>query len=485
MSFRDISLRIKITVTLVTVILLLGGVAVLQAQHDLRRILSDELTRRGSAIADDLANRSVDLLLTNDLYALHQLVNSTLTNHDDVRYVMLVDPSGRTLVHTFAEGLPRGLEAANVLPAGARRQVKPLETEEGMIQDVAAPVYGGTGVVRIGMSEAGLDAAVGSLAKRLLALVGVAVLIGIVASYGLATLLTKPIFHLVRAARTVAKGDLTWKTPVSGKDEIGQLGTAFNAMTQELGNSREELTTRNEELNRLYGELQVKDAIRRDLLKKAINAQEEERKRVSRELHDGVAQNLGAVILTLGSVLEGRAGSEPNMMTRLSWCRQLTSSSVKEIREIMMALRPSQLDDLGLIPAIRLYAENHLARQNVKAHLDAVGFSARPLPEIETALFRIVQEALNNVAKHAHARTVSISLARENGRVVVAVSDDGQGFSADKILAMHGGNHALGLRGIEERASLLGGRLDIKSTPGKGTQIVVDVPIYSEEVVSE
>ncbi|MFQ5826796.1 MAG: GAF domain-containing protein, partial [Dehalococcoidia bacterium] len=229
----------------------------------------------------------------------------------------------------------------------------------------------------------------------------------------------------------------------------------------------------------LYEEVQHKEELRGQLLHKAITAQEEERKRLARELHDGLAQNLNTVILTLQALEEALPPSQTALTQMLSRCKQLGTASVGEIRDMITALRPSMLDELGLVSAIRWYAEKHMESQGINVHLKASALRGRWSAEIETALFRTIQEAINNIAKHAQARTAWISLTSQDSKLVVTVADDGRGFSTDQVLGIEQGTHALGLLGMQERVSLLGGHLDIWSKPGEGTRIKFEVPVHS------
>lgn len=227
---------------------------------------------------------------------------------------------------------------------------------------------------------------------------------------------------------------------------------------------------------RLYHEVQRREELHRQLLVKVIGAQEEERKRIARELHDESAQALTALLMSLESLEEALPRRSSAVRRRLERTHSLTVAALAETRRLIHDLRPMALDELGLVPAIRSYAENRLTDPEVKVRLETVGLRERLAPELETILFRIFQEAINNCAKHAKARNVVIHLEQQGDRVVGWVEDDGVGFDVDVVLEARTGDLALGLLGMQERANLVGGHLEISSQPGQGTCIRVELP---------
>ena len=226
----------------------------------------------------------------------------------------------------------------------------------------------------------------------------------------------------------------------------------------------------------LYEEVQRKEALRGHLLKRAITAQEEERKRVARELHDAFAQTLTALIMSLEAA-EGAIPTELVAVRRhLDRTRKLTAQTLQETRQLIVELRPTLLDDLGLVPAIRWYARLVLEPHDVETKIAVRGDTRCLPPEIETALFRIAQESLSNVARHAEATRVRIVVRYMPDTVSLEVADDGKGFDAGVVLDPDDPTGSLGLMGIQERVFLAGGTLMIDSHPGTGTTIAVTIP---------
>lgn len=226
----------------------------------------------------------------------------------------------------------------------------------------------------------------------------------------------------------------------------------------------------------LYEEVQRKEALRGHLLQRAITAQEEERKRVARELHDEVAQTLTALIMSLEAA-EGAIPPDLVAVRRhLDRTRKLTAQMLQETRQLILELRPTMLDDLGLVPAIRWYARLVLEPRDVEAKIAVRGDTRRLPTEIDTALFRIAQESLSNVARHAEATRVRIVVRYAPDTVSLEVADDGKGFDAGVVLDPDDPTGSLGLLGIQERVFLAGGNLMIDSHPGTGTTIAVTIP---------
>src|ERR1035441_4127757 len=209
----------------------------------------------------------------------------------------------------------------------------------------------------------------------------------------------------------------------------------------------------------------------RQLSQQLVSSQEQERKALSRELHDEIGQLLTALRMELGNLERGRGtqGGEPD--THLDQAKKLAETTLKTTRDIAMGLRPAMLDLLGLGPALEWQTREYSRRYKTPIQLDVAG-DLRDLPDPHrTYLYRIVQEGLTNCARHAHAKNIRVSLKDANGQLAVTVEDDGVGFD------QHGGvSYGLGLLGITERVRELCGNIAIKSEPGKGTRLEVMLP---------
>jgi len=251
-------------------------------------------------------------------------------------------------------------------------------------------------------------------------------------------------------------------------DEIGQLAAAFNAMVENLERA-------DGERSRLLAELRGKEQMRLQLLEKIISAQEDERKRVARELHDETSQSLTSLIVGL-KVLESVAVL-PEVREKAAELRALGGEILRDVHDLAFQLRPSLLDHLGMVAAVQRLTEDYTQKAGLQIDLQVSGFEDKRLPPAtETALYRLVQEALTNVAKHARAKNVSVILKEDGASVRAFVEDDGRGFNVAEVMGSAAKDKKLGLFGMEERAALVGGRLTIESMPGKGTRVSVEVP---------
>lgn len=214
----------------------------------------------------------------------------------------------------------------------------------------------------------------------------------------------------------------------------------------------------------------LSERVSRDALRRVVDAQELERARLARELHDETGQALTSILLGLKHLDDVIETDDARVAT--ASLRELVVTTLQDVRRLAVELRPSALDDFGLVPAIERLAGTLAEQSELVVDLEARLGEQRLPAEAETALYRIVQEALTNVVKHASARRVSITLVRKEGFAVVVVEDDGLGF--DPRTTRTG---SLGFVGMRERVELVGGRLTVESAPGAGTTIAAEVPV--------
>lgn len=230
--------------------------------------------------------------------------------------------------------------------------------------------------------------------------------------------------------------------------------------------------------SQLWDELRYKEQLRAQLLNKIVSAQEEERRRISRELHDETGQALTSLLIQL-KILE-KCDDLQAVKVHVEDMRQRTAQTLQEIRRLAADLRPAALDDLGLIPALEGYIYEFSRKTNIIVNFQVRHVEDIRLPrEVETLLYRVIQESLTNTARHANASQVEITFAHESGRIDVLMSDDGQGFNPSEVLNAE--NRSLGILGMRERIELLGGQFKLSSTPGRGTQVHVELALPHSE----
>src|SRR5215204_1676866 len=226
---------------------------------------------------------------------------------------------------------------------------------------------------------------------------------------------------------------------------------------------------------RLYAELAKRENQLQDLLRKLITAQEEERRKVSYEVHDGLAQTAAGAHQLLQAFARQHPPDSEKGRKDLARVLQLVQQTVGEARYVIADLRPTALDDFGLAAAVRLQVEKISSEGSQVDYEEALGDERLP-PEVETALFRVAQETLTNVHKHAPSARVRITLRRLNDTVRLQVRDWGPGFNPEKITDGGGPGERLGLSSMRERMALLGGHLEVHSRPGEGTEVVAEIP---------
>ncbi|MBV9617496.1 MAG: sensor histidine kinase [Ktedonobacteraceae bacterium] len=263
----------------------------------------------------------------------------------------------------------------------------------------------------------------------------------------------RPLMDLGKVMSRVQSGESTQRAPLTGVDpQADQLARTFNMMLEAI-----------DDANRLRAT-------------QILNAMEEERKRIARELHDETSQVLTSLLISLAILEESITTQEAR--NRIADTRKLAHQTLRAIRNLSIDLRPTALDDLGLLPALRWYVKEYQQKFSISVDLQVTGFKERLPAEMETALYRIVQESLTNVARHAHAHKVSILMKEDTDAVYATISDDGIGFDADQLQKIPGPGqeHGWGLVGMHERARLLDGSLTIASHPESGTIVHVQMP---------
>jgi two-component system sensor histidine kinase UhpB len=264
----------------------------------------------------------------------------------------------------------------------------------------------------------------------------------------------KPLTALHRTAVRVQAGDLSARVPIdtATDPEMARLATTFNATLEELQAEQQQM---------------------REMTHQVIRAQEEERRRISRELHDDTAQVLFAQLLQVAAL---KSLDEPKVDTIAGELETSTVHAIEGVRRLALELRPPALDDLGLEAALNELCHRFRSQNDCTIDLHVSGLRNRLATDVELVLYRIAQEALTNIGKHAKAKSVYLDLVRKNGSITLTIRDDGVGFEEGRFTASDGVGLGLGLFGMEERAELIGGTLRIRSAPQNGTVVRCDIP---------
>jgi signal transduction histidine kinase len=440
-----------------------GGVILFRTSGTLSRTLLHSVEGRALSDARWLASSLERPMVAGDRLAVRELLARVRATSSDVRYAIVRDTDGKAVAHTFARGVPVDLDRRWRPVAGADASVRMLGSAEGLIIEARCAILGGNaGGLQYGLLEREIGTEVAALTRSVLLTLGFSMGLGSMLGLLLSHLfLTQPIYHLVRAAERVARGDFQARARAPSADELGQLGTAFNRMT--------------ESLVRYRAEVEEKEKARLALLDMLVQAQEDERKKIARELHDQLGQSLAALLLFIES---GIPASDVPEKTRAELVGRLRELSA-EVHRLAWGMRPSILDDYGIDKALARYVAEMAAASGVAIDYQySSGPGLERLPDrTEIALYRIVQEAVTNIVSHSRAGHASIVVLHRPRGVTLVIEDDGRGFDVEE--AMRG--RRLGLTGMRERASLLGGECTIRSRPGEGATIRVMIPLGGGE----
>lgn len=457
------SIRVKVLGIVLGVIFLLGFFVTVQMRASLSNTLQVELEHQGQAIAEVISHTISPLIRTSDSQDLNELLRErqehyTGGDHNTlVDYIVVEDSSSNTIAYTLGKTLPSNALSIIIKSDHKGAGVQALDMPWGHIIDAVVPLTAGEGVLRLGLSDDNIQETVNVVTLQIISTTLIMVIVGLAAAFFLTWILARPILSLVEATQAVAKGDFSRQVRRWANDEIGDLAEAFNAMTRALAQAEQERAER--------------EILRANYMRGVIQAQEDERKRIARELHDSTSQSLTSLLVGLRSLEETTdlAALKP----RLDDIRKVVSGTLDEVHSLSWQLRPSVLDDLGLVVALQRYIADYERRYGIEVDFVAHGMDGRLPLELETSIYRMVQESLTNVARHAHARKASILLEKRQQNIRVIIEDNGIGFDPGSVEYSQG---SLGLQGIRERAQLFGGKLTIESQAGQGASLFIEIP---------
>jgi signal transduction histidine kinase len=438
------SIRTKIVGIVLALTAILGLGITWQVRGVMSALAQSELIAHGEAIATEVADQVAESVAQQDSATLAEILDNALTNHPDTVFATVSRQDGVVIgTAVDRERFPTEyVEDAFEEP----------QTQRHGLHTFPSPIAATGGMVTVGLTDVVLVRTVNGLTFQMLLTTLFAGAIGVAAATFVTWVLTRPIVDLVKTTHQVSHGDLSARATVTADDEIGTLATVFNEMVSELERGRRRIAET--------------EQARKRLLEQLIDAQEVERKRIARELHDDVGQSLSGIMLS-ASLIE-RSGS-PEQATAI---REAAAETLTHVRRLGRELRPSVLDDLGLVSALERYAAEFRLRYPEMTTEFLSELSERVSPVIETTIYRVVQEAMTNVARHSGARALSVVLTERGGVVRAIVEDDGSGFDPSRERR---NAHSVGIHGMIERVELLGGRLDIESSD-TGTAIYASVP---------
>ena len=482
----SVPIFVKILGVGLVVTVLFGSVAFYESRAGIYRAHYRIHGRKALSVATALAEQVQPYVLSGEIAAVDAELDRTMKMYPDTKYVVIQDTAGKILSHglTFPKEAPPDLLAqggdlcaschatltfhdiaTDLLEVPSNLDFSGGRIREYMKNDrlmLEANVNIGRepiGTVRLGVGDNLIAHEISSISSSMLVALSACAALGVSLALGLAYLIVRPIHNLVHATNRIREGDFRVRARVFSGDEIGALSIALNQMA--------------EGLERYRDEVQENDAARVSLIGKIVQAQEEERKNISRELHDHFGQNLSNALLGV----EALCKELPPHSERGENLRFSIRGLIDDVRRMAWDARPSILDDYGVDHALRRYVEEMSKRVTFPIDYQcAIPKGWERLPsEIEITLYRIAQEAMTNVIRHARPARASIVLMRHDEEVTLIVEDDGRGF--DVKTAKRHKDTMLGLIGMEERAALVGGELAVDSQVGIGTTVRVRIPV--------
>ena len=440
--------------------ILFGGVTLLQMRAGTSRLLYESLERKILTTTDSLADTIERPASMGDAYSILKHLDQAREIFPEIRYVIVRYPDGRIMTSTFRNGIPSDLLNISLPPCPPECGIQSYGSPEGTIHEARSPILDGkTGTIQVGFIDRMVSQELAAFTVTVIWGLVLCVAIGACLALLLTRILTRPIHQLVESTNRIREGNFETKADVHANDEIGRLAVAFNQMA--------------EALNQYQQEVWVKEKARVSLIERIVQVQEDERKSISRELHDHLGQSLLAILLQVQAI------REQSKLTDSVYddVEKSIRNVIEEVHRLAWGMRPTILDDYGLDSALGRHIEE--VSQHSGLDID-YSFTSPPglerLPSrIEVPLFRIAQEAITNVQRHAEASHASVVVLRQPNDITLLIEDNGNGF--DSSMISERGDKCLGLIGMRERVALLGGSVVVESTPGEGTTIRAKIPL--------
>lgn len=454
------SIRVKVLGIVLGVVILLGIFVMFQINRILNAVLIEELTMQATSISQDMAAplSNIEEMSPEEIvsYLTDRRNHFSNANHNThLEYAAVIDPQGAIVYESTGGSTELDLTS---IPPGTT----PLLLDSPHQLVVISPVEGTSYRLVLGFGTQIYTEFSTRVTLQLFSLTLVMVAVGFAAAFLLTWILTRPILDLVKATNAVINHDYSVRVERWANDEIGDLSTAFNTMIADLEQAEKDR--------------QERERMREQYLSGVILAQENERQRVARDLHDSVSQSLTSLLVGIQNIRS--APDTDAVQHQADELREVVAQTLDETRKLAWQLRPGMLGDQGLILALEHYMQDFQARFELPVDFVVQGLPPRLPPEIETSLYRIVQEGLTNIARYAKATAVSVLITYRHNLLRVIIEDNGVGFDVEKTRKE---KQSLGLKGIGERAGLIGGTLTIESNPGQGTSLFIEIPYTSNK----
>ena len=474
-SFR--SLRAKVTFSVVLPLILILGIFMVVQYQTQQKDIFNNLTLLASQTGVTIQNSLEIAMLNHNQEELQHILDSIGKNHI-LRIVYLLDTSGRVVFAPEGQGvgtqldnrdptcqpchrLPPAQRPSSVVVSvsGGERVFRTMNPIVNMpqCQGCHDPAQHLIGVLLTDISMAPLEASLtNGLWQHFLFWIAALLVSVIVVNLVLDRFVLHRLDGITHAIKDLGLGQQSTPLPENHDDEVSQVSFAFNEMSKQV---------------------EKRNTERGELLRRLITAQEDERARVARDLHDELGQALAGLSLQTEATKKLIATNPKMALSVLDQTQDLIGTTTEQMYNLILALRPSVLDDLGLVAALRVHADRILKESDIQFRLNSNDFKGRLPQEVETTLYRIFQEAMNNVVRHAHASTVCITLELDNNMFRGSIVDDGQGFDVEAVRSNPDKPRGLGLLGMQERVMQYHGQIEVSSSTNGGTKIAILIPL--------
>ncbi len=458
LRFRLIASVVAIEVIMLS-LLVWNNISIIQSTHTDR--LRDTANSMVQQIADTLGNYMIAVDYANMQDYLRKIID-----YKELAYIIVVDRDGNT-VTALGDISPKARPLAETHPA---------EVTDGVFDVVRDIRIAGQNLGKLyaGFSLSVMEDTIQRSRSRGITIAAIEIVLTALVTILIGLGFTRRLSTLSNAAAQVESGDYNITLPTDKHDEIAQTAAAFNRMVTEVGNRTRQLEQEEQRSRELLNE-------NRQLIHASLAVQEEERKHLARELHDELGQCLSAIQADAELIRDLSRDNNPQIATSAQAIMEVSSHVYDVVHSMMHRLRPGILDDLGLVEALRdeidTWKNRHpetVCQFHYSGDLQNLG------EQINISLYRIVQECLTNISKHADATRVEINLQRHGDSIQLSIQDNGNGIRADKSPM-----NRLGLIGMRERADSLGGFIDIESSHNQGTTISFQFPLSNKHDASQ
>ena len=457
-SFVSVPIFIKILGAGMLVLVIFGSIVLDRSRTSMAQTLYKELEDSTRNLAVLVALNLERSMAVKDYLSVKLLLDAAKQADPNIEYIIIEDQMNRIVAHTFEGNVPADL--VDLYPqmktTDKKVHIEILGGPRGYIIEAVIPFsIDVLGRVRIGQSDRYIRQRILALSNMLLYSTILCAIFGFCLAVVLTYLINWPIKNLLASINRLSSGDFSSRARVFWNDEIGRFAAAFNHMAENLQEFRRQV--------------EEKEANRQALLEKLIITQELERRRIAQDLHDQLGQSLSVLLLEARSMDDGSHTICENHKT----IEQRIGELIDEVRQLAWSMHPSILDDYGLDQALERYIA--MMAKSARMHIDYQSLCPPGLERLayrtEVSLYRIAQEAITNIVRHAKTDQASVVFMRSESEAVLLIEDNGQGF--DCTTAPREDSIHMGLAGMRDRASMLGGEFTMESTPGQGTTVRV------------